>query len=408
MSSTSAALRCEDDAPARSGRGEGPRSDGLSEPVTTGPCRYELITTRDGFEALATEWNDLFARAGRGPQAFQTFGWNWHWCNHYLRDGHERGPSLAIVTGRRAGRLVMVWPLVTARAAGLVQLAWMGEPVSQYGDVLVENSTDTIALLRAAWAYIIATFKPDLVRLPHVRADAAIAPLIAELGAIATQRRTAPYITRDEKDNAPPPSRNHRRALAKRLAKLGTVTFGEFAESAQARSLAVETIEWKRAQLKQRGIISPTFADPRLVAFFADAAGDSAVPSGCRVLALECDGAPVAAGIFLACKDHIASHIAAFDARFEKASVGMLLLERAIAEMFAEGFVTFDLLPPAATYKARLAHAQIDVTDWAVPTSLKGAAYARLYLGMARPAMKAALAALPAPVRRVVARLIPA
>ena len=248
----------------------------------------------------------------------------------------------------------MVWPLVTARQPVCVQLAWMGEPVSQYGDVLVENSSTTHrAPARRLGATSSPSFKPDLVRLPHVRADAAIAPLIAELGAIATQRRTAPYITRDEADNAPPPSRNHRRALAKRLAKLGTVTFGEFAESAQARSLAVETIEWKRAQLKQRGIISPTFADPRLVAFFADAAGDSAVPSGCRVLALECDGAPVAAGIFLACKDHIASHIAAFDARFEKASVGMLLLERAIAEMFAEGFVTFDLLPPAATYKAR-------------------------------------------------------
>ena len=102
---------------------------------------------------------------------------------------------------------------------------------------------------------------------------------------------------------------------------------------------------------------------------------DSAVPSGCRVLALECDGAPVAAGIFLACKDHIASHIAAFDARFEKASVGMLLLERAIAEMFAEGFVTFDLLPPAATYKARLlAHAEIGVTDWVLPALAQGTA----------------------------------
>jgi CelD/BcsL family acetyltransferase involved in cellulose biosynthesis len=404
MSSTSAAIRYERDATARS---DEVRADAVVEPdVAAGPCRYELITTREAFDALAPEWNDLFARAGRGAQAFQTFNWNWHWCNHYLRDGHERGRSLAIVTGRRAGRLVMVWPLVTARVVGLVQIAWMGEPVSQYGDVLVENSSDTVALLRAAWAYIIASFKPDLVRLPHVRDDAAIAPLIAELGAFATQRRTAPYISRVEADNAPPPSRNHRRALAKRLAKLGTVTFGEFAESAQARVLAVDTIEWKRAQLKQRGIISPTFADPHLVAFFADAAGDSAMPTGCRVLALECDGAPVAAGIFIACKDHIASHIAAFDARFEKASVGMLLLERAIAETFAEGFGTFDLLPPAAPYKARLAHAEIGVTDWAVPTSLKGAAYARLYLGFARPAMKAALSALPAPLRRVVARVI--
>ncbi len=74
--------------------------------------------------------------------------------------------------------------------------------------------------------------------------------------------------------------------------------------------LAADTIEWKRAQLKEQSIISPTFADPRLLAFFADAAGDSARPTGCRVMALECDGAAAAAGIFIACKDHMASHVA--------------------------------------------------------------------------------------------------
>ena len=68
------------------------------------PCSYEIVTARAGFDSLATEWNDLFARAGRGSQVFQSFNWNWHWCNHYLSSGR----SLAIVTGRRAGRLVMV------------------------------------------------------------------------------------------------------------------------------------------------------------------------------------------------------------------------------------------------------------------------------------------------------------
>ncbi len=83
-----------------------------------------------------------------------------------------------------------------------------------------------------------------------------------------------------------------------------------------------------------------------------------------------------------------------------------MLLERAIGETFAEGFDTFDLLPPAAPYKARLARTEIGVIDWAVPLSRKGAAYARLYLGFARPALKAALAALPAPMRRLLACIV--
>ena len=43
---------------------------------------FELVTTRAAFDALEDEWNDLFARAGRSAQIFQTFNWNWHWANH--------------------------------------------------------------------------------------------------------------------------------------------------------------------------------------------------------------------------------------------------------------------------------------------------------------------------------------
>ena len=63
-------------------------------------------------------------RARRLPaQVFQTFNWNWHWANHYLgsSEGGITGVELAIVTGRREGKLVMVWPLVTERVRGITQ-----------------------------------------------------------------------------------------------------------------------------------------------------------------------------------------------------------------------------------------------------------------------------------------------
>ena len=67
-------------------------------------CTFALITDRAGFDALETDWNDLFWRAGRRCQIFQTFNWNWHWSNHYLpAPSDEAAPSLAIVTGRRGG-----------------------------------------------------------------------------------------------------------------------------------------------------------------------------------------------------------------------------------------------------------------------------------------------------------------
>ena len=394
MNSVSGAVRARRDRPAI----------GLSDvasPPTPAPIVFEIATSRDAFDALADDWKELFARCGRGSQAFQGFDWNRHWCNHYLRPRGTRGRRLAILTGRRAGRLVMVWPLVTSRVAGLLQLSWMGDPVSQYGDILAEKSADALELQRAAWAHLLAAVNPDLVWLPRVREDATIAPLIAELGGLATQRRAAPYARREDAEKTP--SRNRRRNAAKTLAKLGTVTFAQQAGNAAASDTGLTAIGWKRGQLLERGTVSPAVADPRFAAFFADVLADPQMVSACRTVALECDGTPAAASILVTCKDYIAGHVASFNPAFEKASVGMLLLEGIRARAFSDGFAVFDLLAPADTYKSRLARNEIGVIDWAVPVSRAGGVYARLYLAHLRGALKAALAALPVPVGRFIA-----
>ena len=46
---------------------------------------FALVTDRAAPSTPSKpEWNDLFSRAGRDTQPFQTFNWNWHWANHYL------------------------------------------------------------------------------------------------------------------------------------------------------------------------------------------------------------------------------------------------------------------------------------------------------------------------------------
>ncbi len=117
-------------------------------------CRSISSLTRAEFDALEDEWNALFARAGQGTQLFQTFNWLWHWCNHFV-DGCP-GTRLSVVTARRHGRLVLVWPLVSERAGLLTRLSWMGEPVSQYGDVVMEDEAGGLDLLREAWIFLLA------------------------------------------------------------------------------------------------------------------------------------------------------------------------------------------------------------------------------------------------------------
>ena len=139
----------------------------------------DLVTTRDGFEALEKDWNALFDRAGRDIQLFQGFNWLWHWANHFLPKAGEAGPQLAIVTAYLDGRLVMVWPLVSERLGPLTRLSWMGEPVSQYGDLLIDDVPDAQALLRAAWDFVTRRTGASVLKLRKVRDDAAIAPSAA-------------------------------------------------------------------------------------------------------------------------------------------------------------------------------------------------------------------------------------
>ena len=83
--------------------------------------KLSVVSTREDFDALEAEWAALEARVEAPHQVFQSFNWCWHWCNHYLPRANGGKPSLelAIVTGRMAGRLVMVWPLVTERKLGV-------------------------------------------------------------------------------------------------------------------------------------------------------------------------------------------------------------------------------------------------------------------------------------------------
>ena len=65
----------------------------------------------------------------------QPFGWCWQWSNNFI--AQPDGPELFIPTYRTHGRLTMIWPMVRTRIADLNKPTWLGEPVTQYGDVLI-------------------------------------------------------------------------------------------------------------------------------------------------------------------------------------------------------------------------------------------------------------------------------
>ncbi len=365
---------------------------------------FETITDRSAFDALEAEWNGLFARAGASHQLFQTFNWCWHWCNHYLREDRGR---LAIVTGRRAGRLALVWPLVRQSWLGARVLSWMGEPVSQYGDVLVEKGPDRARLLAGAWRHIVETGGADLVRLRKVRGDAAVAPLLEASHAHVTAEMQAPYLDLGSapdfdtyQKRYPGRARKNRRRHRRRLAEHGPLAFDFLAEGPEARALVRAALAMKRAWLRDRGLTSRAFADGRLERFFLDVAGDRTRPTGCRVSVLSCAGQPAAIEVAFVCGTRCAAHIGAYDLAFERHSPGSLQLEDTFARCYDEGIEVYDLLAPADAYKTMWADAAVPVRDHVLALTARGRLTALPLIARLGTRAKAAIARAPAWVRR--------
>jgi CelD/BcsL family acetyltransferase involved in cellulose biosynthesis len=380
--------------------------------ATAAAVELSLITDRLAFDALETEWNALFDRAGRSAQVFQSFNWNWHWANHYLDGaaGGIEGLKLSIVAGYRDGQLIMLWPLVSERVRGITQIFWMGEPVSQYGDVLIDDIADASDVLRAGWAFIAKHVQVDMVRLRRVRVDAAVAPLMEEIGARVSDRQTAPYLDlasaksfTDYEQRYSPRSRRNRRRLARRLDEQAGISFKRYKGGAEARALAVTALDLKSKWLQDRGLVSHAIADARMARFFADAAEGRDKSTNCIVATLECHGEPAALEVSFICKGRLAMHVIVFNLKYEKSGAGVLLLEQSIRDGYVDGLEIYDMLAPGDNYKLDWSDATIEVLDWVKPLSAAGSVYARFYLGY-RSRAKAAIQAMPQSLRRIMTK----
>ena len=372
------------------------------------PLDLAFVTERAGFDSLETEWNQLFEASAQPSQMFLSFNWLWHWCNHYLA-----GQSLSILTGRRDGRLVMIWPLVKWRVHGLSVLSFMGEPMSQYGDVLVEAAPDTPDCMRMAWAFLKSRSGADFVRLGKVRTDSAIASLLMEAGGRITDTQVAPYLDLSNANGYAEyekrysgSSRKKRRNLIRRLADLGPLTVKEVTGGPEARTLVEFAIPLKRKWLVSRGLVSRAYSDDRITRFFGDVAEAAHKPAGCLVTVIRSAGRPAAVTIALLHKDGLGLHILVHDPDFDKLSAGTLLIEHNIRSAADRGLGCYDFLAPGDAYKLGWADASVEVNDWVLALSLAGRAYTRLYLAGMRECVKAAVAALPSPLRRMLAARI--
>lgn len=371
---------------------------------------WQLVSDTAGFDALETEWTQLFEDAAGPGQVFQSYNWCWHWTRHYLPGGSRPRLRLAVVTGRLAGRLVLVLPLAVERRAGLRHLVWLGEPVSQYGDVIAAPEAADPAVLAAAWAFAATATKADVANLRKVRSDSLAARLMRQIGTTVTAAEEAPWIdlarwdTFEAFEEALPGKgrRKNRRRQMRRLEDRGPVTFEIYSGGDMAAQIADYAVRLKRVWLKSRDYISPALADERFAAFFSDVAHGRGRPAGVKVVAIRSNNEIAALDIVVDCKGSRFLHVAVFVPKFEKTGAGALLLENAIARSYDDGIATFDLLAPKHDYKLDYTESTVVIADHALALSLRGRVWTGGFLSVRRR-LKHVVETMPAPARRALA-----
>lgn len=381
-------------------------------PITRTPARpaneisFSLVTTRAGFDTLEADWCALHQRAGRGHQVFQSFHWLWHWCNHFY-DQTGSGHSLSIVTGHKHGKLVLVWPLAVQRVGGLRHLIWMGRPVSQYGDALVDEGECSPDDLHNSWRFVARSVDADLMLLGKVRSDAAVAPVLQAACKTPIARTTAPYLQFENstsfdayQQRYSAKARKNRRRLRRRIAERSTLDVVSRCGGPQCAEMAANAVHLKRTWLKDRGLVSAAIQDDRTIGFFRDAANSSQHPTGCRTTVLQIDGQPAAIEVSFVHKGHCAVHVIVYDVQHEKSGAGVLLLEDAVAFALESGIQTFDLMAPGDKYKFDWADGSIDVYDWSLPLSRLGQIYTALQFGKLPAILKPLMQAMPLMMRK--------
>lgn len=397
-----------------SGRPDGASGRAERELTAGGPqLDFGLVQDFDGLVALERDWSELFVAHARPEQVFQAHDWCRIWCRHYLPAAGAKGPRLAILTGRLHGRLVLVWPMVVEHRAGLKALAFLGDPVSQYGDALTSPEARSPATIAAAWRHLVLATGADLAFLRKVRADSPLHAGLAVLGGRIIASDEAPYVDISQvsfdKDGTPQlanrrRAKNRRRQM-RRLQELGTVEMVAIPPGSEAAAAAAEAIRLKRDWLDRKGQVSRAFADPRLVAFFAEASAASGTSTGCVVSTLRTNGEIAALQIEIACKDQRFLHISVYAQAFEKLGAGGLLLEHCLHDAAQAGATRYDLLPPRYDYKIEFCDGVVMVHDHALALTLAGRIYCDGILSLRRRA-KRVVERLPPSVRRAIAGLM--
>jgi CelD/BcsL family acetyltransferase involved in cellulose biosynthesis len=359
-------------------------------------------------EAIAERWRALEARSGTPLSYFQTYDWCRAWVETFAGPGS--GKRIFIHTAWRGEDMVAVWPLMIFSRTGLRRVATLGDPYSQYSNVIFDPVRISDAELEGFITKALAAADVDVAAFDAVPARSALAhqlglhpgsvtgqdneSLVLDLTAWPSSDAYAAHLTRDQ--------RRRREKKRKLLAQRGELSFEVvWPGNPEFETLVYRSIEMKREWLRATGRLNVGMMGGA-EEFFSKLSGSEADLSGAMMSVLRSGGQVVGIEIGFLQNRHYYSHVGSFDWNFAEFSPGKIQVEMTIRWLIDHGVRSYDWLANATDTKRSWSNRSEPLKSFAVPFSLKGRFYAEAWLPNLKPALKRAYYAMPAGVRRLI------
>jgi len=342
--------------------------------------RIEQVTTREEFDALATEWDDLVHAMPR-PSPFMLHGWLTEWWRH-----HGEGAQLSVTVAREDGRLVAALPLVVRRRAGLRVASFMGEHAAVLPDLLLAEDADPSVGPQLAW---LAPEHCDVVDFHGLPAGSRIAEAFPTRLSLI-ERIEAPVLDIsagwDEvyrtKTNSK--KRNLHKRRRRQLGELGEVTAITARELPELEPALEEAFRLHAARWNGRPDGS-CFATPAGQRFNRSVLRRLAALDVARITLLQLDGRAIAFHYWFAMAGCMYVHRLAFDPAVGRFSPGLVNTLDAIEAAGNEGLTRVEFLGGDERYKVELADGFAPLYQaYGGPARIRGRAYTAAQLANIR------------------------
>lgn len=325
--------------------------------------RIEVVTDAERFVAVRDAWQCLWVKSG--GYIFQSHDWISGWLGGVTS---RRDIKLLTALAWDADRLAGVMPCAVHKRRGFGVLHFTAQSFSDFCDCLIDPEEDRAVVLAQLWAGLVQAAGFDLINLQQIRPDACCRAFFESLPSAGAAWRVEPQERCLRIDNHWPNGVAFFRSLNKKarnnhtrgkriLTELGgDVRFSVVEPGDPAGTLIEEILRLKEIWLRANDPRSPMFGpDGAVLRKMIDHARLSGLA---KIFTLQTGGKIAAASINFVYHDRVEAYLTSYDAEFERASPGTILIVESAQWCFDRKMKLIDFLRGEEAFKFRLANAE--------------------------------------------------